>query len=49
MDANVHFSKREKLREMILIITADKPKCTTITVGGQVSGDYVDTIETCCA
>ena len=34
---------------MIRIITAEKPKCTTITVDGQVSGDYVETIETCCA
>lgn len=30
-------------------MTADDPKCTTITVDGQLSGEYVVTIETCCA
>ena len=34
---------------MIRIMTADNPTCTTITVDGKLSGDYVETIETCCA
>ena len=34
---------------MIRIMTADDPTYTTITVDGQLSGEYVETIETCCA
>ena len=34
---------------MIRIMTADDPACTTITVDGQLSGEYAETIETCCA
>src|SRR5271157_5934510 len=34
---------------MIRIMTADDPTCTTITVDGQLSGEYMETIETCCA
>jgi hypothetical protein len=33
---------------MIRVITADDLGCTTITVDGKLSGDYVDPVETCC-
>jgi hypothetical protein len=32
---------------MIRIITATKPKLITITVDGELSGEYVDAVETC--
>ena len=33
---------------MIRVMTADELACTTITVDGKLSGDYVDPVETCC-
>ena len=32
---------------MIRIMTATKPKLITITVDGEVPGEYVDAVETC--
>jgi hypothetical protein len=33
---------------MIRILTADEPASTTITVDGQLSGECVQPVETCC-
>jgi len=34
---------------MIRIMTASEPKFITITVDGELSGEYVDAVETCAA
>ena len=34
---------------MIRIMTATEPKLITITVDGELSGEYVDAVETCAA
>src|ERR1017187_1950621 len=33
---------------MIRVITADELESTTITVDGNLAGDYVDAVRTCC-
>jgi len=33
---------------MIRVMTADEPALTTITVDGQLSGEYIELVERCC-
>ena len=38
----------EVIRQVIRIMTAEKPALTTITVDGELAGDYVHAVETSC-